>query len=218
MTYTMDKMLIPVWEWSDALHTISHKFPHRYKDFAASIRKNQWQSKTWLMERLAVINDKENPVIWVLGSWYGSVIVPLIFNYIPDVKRVHLFDYDKEVFEICHTLHKRWNNKIVRHDHDINFEFPHFQYYPEEQLPDIIINTSCEHMYHMKALDIKKEDILCAFQSNNFNLEDAHINIAKNLEHFKEQCGLHFIEYEGSIPFHDVKDDYERYMLIGYYQ
>ena len=100
MTYTMDKMLIPVWEWSDALHTISHKFQHRYKDFAASIRKNQWQSKTWLMERLAVINDKENPVIWVLGSWYGSVIVPLIFNYIPDVKRIHLFDYDKEVFEI----------------------------------------------------------------------------------------------------------------------
>lgn len=214
---TMNKMIVPVWEWSQALEVIAHKYPHRYKDFAYSIRKNQWQSKSWLIERLAVINDKENPIIWVLGSWYGSVIVPLIFNYIEDTKRVHLFDYDEEVFQICHTLHQRWNNKIVRHNCDVNFEMDLFKKYPKEDLPDIIINTSCEHMYHMKDLDLPKQDILCAFQSNNFDLEDAHINISPDIDDFKEKCGLDFIEYEGEMPFHDEDDDYKRFLLIGYY-
>ena len=214
---TMNNMIVPVWEWSKALELIAHKYPHRYKDFAYSIRKNQWESKTWLMERLAVINNKENPIIWVLGSWYGSVIVPLISHYIPDFKQIHLFDYDKEVFEICHTLHQRWNNKIVRHNCDVNFEFSHFKYYSDNELPDIIINTSCEHMYHMIDLEIPKQDVLCAFQSNNFDLEPAHINISPDIDDFKEKCGLYFIEYEGEMPFHDEEDDYKRFLLIGYY-
>ena len=214
MGYTMDKMIIPVWEWSNTLEFIAHKYPHRYKDFAYSIRKNQWVAKSWLMEHLSMINEKENPIVWVLGSWYGSVIVPLINHYIPDVKEIHLFDYDKEVFEICHKLHSKWNRKITRHCTDINFEIDLLKSYDVQ--PDIVINTSCEHMYHMKALLLENKDILYAFQSNNFNLESAHINIAHNLEMFKQQCGLTEIEYEGSIPFHDHDDEYKRWMLIGY--
>lgn len=211
---TMGKMIVPVWEWSETLELIAHKYPHRYKDFAYSIRKNQWESKTWLMEILAVVNEKENPVIWVLGSWYGTVIVPLIFEYIKDVKEVHLFDYDSEAFEICHSLHGKWNGKIVRHQRDINFEIDLLKSY--EVQPDIVINTSCEHMWHMRDLLLEDKSILYAFQSNNFDLEPAHINGAYSLEKFKEQCGLTTIEYEGSKPFHDIDDGYKRWMVIGY--
>lgn len=214
MGYTMDKMIIPVWEWSDTLEFIAHKYPHRYKDFAYSIRKNQWQSKSWLMEHLSMINEKENPVVWVLGSWYGSVIVPLINHYIPNSKAIHLFDYDEEVFEICYKLHSKWNKKIVRHCQDINFQIDVLKSYDVQ--PDIVINTSCEHMWYMKDLLLENKDILYAFQSNNFDQEAAHINIALNLEMFKKQCGLTEIEYEGSIPFHDHDDKYKRWMLIGY--
>ena len=213
-TRTMERMIVPVWEWSETLELIAHKYPHRYKDFAYSIRKNQWEAKSWLMEILSVVNEKENPVIWVLGSWYGSVIVPLIFRYIDNVKEVHLFDYDEEVFEICHSLHKKWNSKIVRHCKDINFEIDLLKSYDVQ--PDIVINTSCEHMWVMRDLLLKDKGILYAFQSNNFDLEPAHINGAYSLEKFKEQCGLSTIEYEGSKPFHDVDDEYKRWMLIGY--
>ena len=214
MEVTQKKMLVPVWEWSDTLQLIAHKYPHRYKDFAYSIRKNQWESKSWLMEILSVINEKENPVVWVLGSWYGTVIVPLVFEYIKDVKQLHLFDYDEEVFEICHSLHKKWNDKIVRHCTDINFEIDKLKSY--EVQPDIVINTSCEHMYKMKDLLLEDRDILYAFQSNNYDQEPAHINIATSLEQFKQQCGLATIEYEGSKPFHDNDEHYKRWMLIGY--
>ena len=43
MDVTARKMLVPIWEWSETLELIAHKYPHRYKDFAYSIRKNQWQ-------------------------------------------------------------------------------------------------------------------------------------------------------------------------------
>lgn len=214
MHTTAKKMIVPIWEWSETLELIAHKYPHRYKDFAYSIRKNQWQSKSWLMEILSVINEKENPVIWVLGSWYGTVIVPLIFEYIKDVKQIHLFDYDKEVFEICHSLHKKWNDKIVRHCKDINFEIDKLKSYDTQ--PDIVINTSCEHMWFMQDLLLKDKSILYAFQSNNFKLESAHINCTDSLEEFKNQTGLKTIEYEGSMPFHDIDDEYKRWMVIGY--
>ena len=214
MDVTARKMLVPIWEWSETLELIAHKYPHRYKDFAYSIRKNQWQSKSWLMEMLSVINDKESPVIWVLGSWYGTVIVPLIFEYIKDAKEIHLFDYDEEVFEICHSLHKKWNKKIVRHCKDINFEIDQLKSYDVQ--PDIVINTSCEHMWFMQDLLLKDKSILYAFQSNNFKLESAHINCTDSLEEFKNQTGLKTIEYEGSMPFHDIDDEYKRWMVIGY--
>jgi len=214
MHTTAKKMIVPIWEWSETLELIAHKYPHRYKDFAYSIRKNQWQSKSWLMEILSVINEKENPVIWVLGSWYGTVIVPLIFEYIKDVKQIHLFDYDEEVFEICHSLHKKWNNKIVRHCKDINFEIDKLKSYDIQ--PDIVINTSCEHMWFMQDLLLKDKSILYAFQSNNFKLESSHINCTDSLEEFKNQTGLKTIEYEGSMPFHDIDDEYKRWMVIGY--
>jgi len=210
----MDRMIIPVWEWSDTLELIAHKYPHRYKDFAYSIRKNQWLAKSWLMEHLSMINEKENPVVWVLGSWYGTVIVPLINHYIPDAEEIHLFDYDEEVFEICHSLHAKWNKRIVRHCQDINFEIDVLKSYDVQ--PDIVINTSCEHMWYMKDLLLPNKDILYALQSNNFDLEAAHINIARSLEEFKYQCGLTNIEYEGFIPFHELEDHYKRWLLIGY--
>ena len=213
-TRTMERMIVPVWEWSETLELIAHKYPHRYKDFAYSIRKNQWEAKSWLMEILSVVNEKENPIIWVLGSWYGSVIVPLIFRYIDNVKEVHLFDYDEEVFEICHSLHKKWNKKIVRHCKDINFEIDQLKSYDVQ--PDIVINTSCEHMWHMRDMLLSNKDILYAFQSNNFTPEPAHISIAQDLDEFKYQTGLKNIEYEGSMPFHDHDDNYKRWMLIGY--
>mgnify|MGYP001183151560 CR=1 FL=1 len=212
-SYTMDKMIIPVWEWGEALDFIAHKYPFRYKDFAQSIAKNQWKSKTWLIENLSMINDEEEPEVWVLGSWYGSVIVPLIMHHIPNVKKIHLFDYDKEAIEICYKLHSKWNKKIKRYHADINFEIDLLKSY--ENQPDIVINTSCEHMWNMK--DLKLEgNILYAFQSNNFTPETAHINCPKNLEDFKNQVELKEIEFEGEIPFHDHKDDYKRFLLIGW--
>ena len=120
---------------------------------------------------------------------------------------------DKEAIEICYKLHSKWNKKIKRYHADINFEIDLLKSY--ENQPDIVINTSCEHMWNMK--DLKLEgNILYAFQSNNFTPETAHINCPKNLEDFKNQVELKEIEFEGEIPFHDHKDDYKRFLLIGW--
>ena len=213
-SYTMERMIIPVWEWGEALDFIAYQYPFRYKDFAQSIAKNQWKAKTWLMENLSLINDKEEPEVWVLGSWYGSVIVPLIMHYIPDIKKLHLFDYDPEAIDICYKLHDRWNHKIERYHADINFEIDKLKSYKNQ--PDIVINTSCEHMWNMRDLLLEDNEILYAFQSNNFTPEAAHINCPNDLKSFNKQVGLNHIEFEGEMPFHDHNDNYKRFMIIGY--
>jgi hypothetical protein len=67
-------------------------------------------------------------------------------------------------------------------------------------------------MYPMKNFNLKG---LCVLQSNNFREDVSHINCVDNLEEFKEQSGLTQIDYEGEIPFHHLKDNYKRFMLIG---
>ena len=98
-----------------------------------------------------------------------------------------------------------FKNKVNVEHKDISFDI-------NEVTDDIIINTSCEHMWHMR--DIKMNGV-CAFQSNNFKQDNAHVNCVGSLEEFTYQTGLTKLFFKGVKPFHHINDGSERYMLIG---
>lgn len=209
-TFTMDRMIIPVWEWSNALNLIAHKFPYRYKDFAQSISRHHWQHKSNLVEQISMINTHESPVVYVLGSWYGAVLVPLLMHHMPDIKKLYLFDYDSEALEICYTLHERYNHVISRQFADVNFEIDKLKSYEEQ--PNIVINTSCESMWKMKDL-LLGANVVHALQGNNFP-EASHINLISSMDIFKQQSGLTNIMYEDERPY-DENTKHTMYTLIG---
>jgi hypothetical protein len=200
----MKKFPIQVWNWSEAFRYIVDKYPYRVKDFAQSFSENQFVAKTWLIEQLMMhkVSDKKNKVIWIIGSWYGTLLVPLLYKNFTSISEINLVDYDKESLFVANYL---FADSIKTHCLDANFDLPKIE-------ADIIINTSCEHMYPMKDFDFSG---LCVFQSNNFDKEPAHINCVNSLQEFKDQSGLTKIDFEGEINFHKYDDNYKRYMLIG---
>jgi len=199
----MAKCPVPFWTYSRIAQHIAVEYPHRSLDFARSFSENQMSAKSWLVEQLSMspaAGIKEKKIV-VLGAWYGTIIVPLLQHYLTDIAEIKLIDYDKDTLAIAKTM---FSADITTEVKDISFDI-------EEMTADIIINTSCEHMWHMK--DIKFNG-LCAFQSNDFFQEPAHVNCVESLEEFKEQTGIKKIYYEGEKPF-DSYHDNKRFMVIG---
>lgn len=200
----MKQCPIKFWEWTNTFLFISQNYPHRMKDFAKSFSENQIYAKSWLVETLQMhsISDVKDKEIYILGSWYGTLLVPLLTKKIPHIKTIHLVDYDDEALVIAKNLFPN----VQTMQCDINFDLP------DLIEADIIINTSCEHMLPMKDFNFNG---LCIFQSNNFTPEKSHINCVDTLDEFIEQSGLTEIDFKGEIPFHRYDDEYKRFMVIG---
>lgn len=201
-------MPIPVWDWSDVFVEIGRKYPHRFEDFAQSFAENQWSSKTWMIEQLKIhdVSDQRNLKFTIMGSWYGTLLVPLIRQSFKNVKEIVMIDYDEETLELAKFVNRFNDPNLIKYvQKDLNFDYDRIE-------NDVIINTSCEHMYPMKDFDIKG---LCVFQSNNFRKELAHINCVDSVEELIEQSGLTQIDYKGERQFHKWETFSKRFMVIG---
>ena len=81
---------------------------------------------------------------------------------------------------------------------------------------DIIINTSCEHMYPMTKFYEWNPDIgdpLYVLQSTNDDQYDDHINCVGSPEELAEQAKIADVWYSGSRV---LPDGMTRFMVIGY--
>ena len=109
LTNTMEKFPIPFWEYSRWICYLSNHMPYRVEDFAKSFSENQIYAKSWLVERLMMhpVASNKDKEIWILGSWYGTILVPLLHNKIGNIKKIHLVDYVcnlKNIFQIRNDL------------------------------------------------------------------------------------------------------------------
>lgn len=201
ITHTMSKFPFPAYKWSEWTQLVMAKFPHRSKDFIKSYSENQLSAKSWLVEhaKLQFISDNKDKEIWILGSWYGTILVPLLQKEFPNC-RIHLVDYDEENLIIAKIIH----SNIQTHCLDVTFDLPEIK-------TDIIINTSCEHMYPMKHIPMKG---YCFYQSNNFRDDSAHINCVESKEEFAEQSGI-TNPIISEAPFHHYDNIHKRFMVHG---
>jgi len=201
LTYTMKKMEYPTYRLSDWTLKIKSTWPHRLEDFIKSYSENQFAAKSWLVEHLKIhtIADNKNKEVWILGSWYGTILVPLIQRTLIN-PTIHMVDYDSENLEVARLFHK----DVITHCLDVTFDLPELD-------TDIIINTSCEHMYPMKDIPMHG---LCFYHSNNFREDLAHINCVDSVEELAEQSGIENPEMHEML-FHRYDDHHKRYMVIG---
>jgi len=177
-------------------------------DIIDSFSDNQFNSKTKLLEKLDQLNilDNESEVI-IFGCWYGSILMPVLAN---KVKRVTGIDLDDAALKIA-------KNRFFKDYKNIDFIaddiFSKFRgRYIDTKL---FINTSCEHMLPMKEWPFwteLKSDAYFAFQSNNMDTIEGHINCVHSLQEFKNQ-----LPDNSEVLFEDELEDNRgtRYMLIG---
>ena len=189
------------------LREIQHS-PNRVDDIIDSVSKNQFKSKKLLIEKLdqlGILNKESNVIIF--GCWYGSILIPALATR---VKKIIGFDLDDEVIRIS-------KNRFFP-DYD-NLDFVTGDVFTrrtgKHRDATLIINTSCEHMPPMKDWPWWLElpvDSYFAFQSNNMDWIEGHINCVHSLDEFKTQLPNNF-----EILCDDVLDDSRgnRYTLIG---
>ena len=197
---------------------------HIYDAFSRS----QIKSKVWLIEELAKISSHYPNVVFLAG-WYGQLksiyekklTYSKIRNIELDEDACNASDYifninnldNYKVKAVCADI-----NNLTLHKNGYEWEVENFKdnkTYSEKFLPDLIINTSSEHMteewFHQIRFKQIDSNPIVAIQSNNMFDGEGHVNCVHSIDHMKKKFPMKEILYEGELQL----KGYKRVMLIG---
>jgi hypothetical protein len=214
------------------IFTAFHKYyreEHNPKYLQDAFSRGQVQSKIWLAEELQKIRIEHKNVL-ILAGWYGQLL-----QYFRELKfgKVRVVDLDREaclVSDDIFNLHfiENYRVKAIRSDiNDLiihksgyvlnveNFKNPEAKIFSETFMPDLIVNTSAEHMDErwydaIRFKEFENKPIVVIQSNNLFDVEE-HINCVHSIEHMKKKYPMEEILYEGELQLRG----YKRVMLIG---
>lgn len=193
--------------WFNAIRNIPEDGRTRALD---AFWSGQLDSKCWLVNTLNNYVRQESN-IYIFGGWLGVLGSLLLQSSRFNIKKIRSIDVDPWCESIADTLCKihemnDWRFK-ARTANMCDYEYEWGIH------PDIVINTSSEHMtqdeyaqWHQKI----PSGTLIVIQGNNFFECSDHIRCSKSLDDFSDQNGVVSPLYQGQLP-HDL---YTRYMCI----
>ena len=193
--------------WSKAWSETQKQRPWQSRRLLDSSTTSQLQGKLWLINELQKLDLKFTKVCLV-GGWFAQLITPLLFdNFKVDI--IHNYDIDEDAQLISYKFNRRYKElgkyKAIRTNTLIH---------PLKEEYDLVINTSCEHMYPMKKFRELNPELKSWFvlQSTNETKFDDHINCVNSTKELAEQGELKQILYEGQLT---LDNGMTRFMVIG---
>ena len=193
--------------WSRAWSETEKQRPWAYQRLLDSSTKSQLQSKLWLADELEKLNLHFKKVA-IIGGWFAQYITPLLIDNF-NVDSVHNYDIDKDAQIISYKFNRRYKEqgKYLADTKNV-FIKPLIEHY------DMIINTSCEHMYYMKKFKDLNPALnpIYILQSTNDTKYDDHINCVNSAEELAEQANINEIYFSGSKV---LDNGMTRFMVIG---
>jgi SAM-dependent methyltransferase len=183
--------------------------PDRSADLIDSFSENQFRSKIKIFQAFDELGIKlEECNVAIFGCWYGSILLSELLTR--NVKKITALDLDDSVIAIA-------RNNLFPNCRNIDFitadvATTNLSRYAE---CDIFINTSCEHMVAPSQWQFwagVKEGSWFAFQSNNMEGIEGHINCVHSIREFKQQLPPHF---EVLVKGENIDTRGTRYTLIG---
>ena len=187
--------------------------------------RGQLSSKLWLIEELKKL-DVDLGTVFLCAGWYAT-LATMIFESGMSVEKIRSFDIDDSCVDIAETFNQpwlkdQWRFKSITSDiMAINYNEHTWQYwstannrmsYPISDVPNTIINTSCEHINNFKSWYKKiPADKLVILQSNNYFEIPEHVNCSKSLKEFSKKAPMNHTLYEGELGL----EKYTRFMKIG---
>jgi hypothetical protein len=201
------------------------------KTLSDALSRSQIRSKIWLVDELEQISKHYDNVV-LLAGWYGQLIE--LFGDSTDkitFSKFRNIEIDKDACyesDYNFNLRRLENHKVKSVHADINNLMLHStgyewkvenfktgEVYTEKFLPNLIINTSAEHMTTEWFDQIRfkpwKEKPIVAIQSNNYFELEEHINCVHSISHMKKIFPMEEVLYEGELQL----KGYKRVMLIG---
>jgi hypothetical protein len=221
-----------------------HMYDRTGSDMAVlndAFSRSQIKSKIWLVTELENVRKKlDDPVyrqVAVFAGWFGQL--KSIYDKVLTYRKMRIVELDRpacEVSDYIFNLNELENYKVKSVNADINnltlhkngyeWDVENFREgtkYSEKFLPDLIINTSAEHMpedwffqIKFKEIDLSSTGLLntspvVAIQSNNLFDIPEHINCVHSIDHMKKKFPMREVLYEGELQL----KGYKRVMLIG---
>lgn len=193
--------------WSRAWTETQKQRPWQFKRLTNSSTTSQLQGKLWLINELQKLDLKFTKVC-LIGGWFAQFITPLLFdNFKVDI--IHNYDIDEDAQKISYKFNRRYKEESKYRAIRTNTLI-----YPLKEKYDVIINTSCEHMYPMKKFRELNPNLKSWFvlQSTNEDKFDDHINCVNSTKELAEQGGLKQVLYEGQLT---LDNGMTRFMVIG---
>jgi hypothetical protein len=204
-----------------------------YSPIHDAMSRSQIRSKIWLINeldkvRLQLSNTTYYNVL-VMAGWFGQL--RSIYDRKLTYRKMRFLDLDKsacETSDYIFNLSDLENYKVKSvcadisqlnlHKNGYEWEVENFKEgskYKEKFLPDLIINTSAEHMneewYNQIRFKEMESSPIVAIQSNNMFDGEGHINCVHSIDHMKKKFPMKEILFEGELQL----KGYKRVMLIG---
>lgn len=187
--------------------------------------RGQMDSKLWMVDKLSeLFPQKQIPTIAHYGGWYATVAHHLFQHF--EITNYWNLETDYDCLRISEDFNREqvsnnWQFKSIGIDvNDIYWRKDKFfrckavnQQGKKIEVnidPDLIINTSCEHMSENWFEQIPEGKTIC-LQTNNYFSNKQHINCCENLEVALEKYPVQELYYSGQIE----TNNYTRYMIIG---
>ena len=195
-------------------------------DLSDALSWGQLKSKRWLVTELESL-DISLGTIFLCAGWYAT-LAAMLFQSKCNIDKIRSFDIDESCLQIADTINRNqvkedWKFKSITQDiMDIDYNKHEWQIwsntnnrmsYPITDMPDTIINTSCEHIENFEEWYAKiPSGKLVILQSNNFFEVDEHVNCVNDINEFKRMSPMNTVLYSGELQL----PKYYRFMLIGY--
>lgn len=196
-----------------------NKFPRMNRD---AWSHGQITSKIWLcekLERLTMERYKEYK-IWIYGGWYGMTAFLLFSRGKMEIDTIRSFDIEPQCEKIADIINNNWEIdewRFKAYTQDVNNNmFGADKLANRHPNPDIIINTSCEHMMENKWFDQIPSGKIVALQSTDqeHDSEEEH-NLTYSLDSMIDKYPLSDILFKGEKEFEYPDKKFKRYMIIG---
>lgn len=178
-----------------------------------ALNKKQTACKKWLKEELVRACGPELGRVHVLAGWYGLLGAMLLSDRRIGISKLTVVDINPACEEVAVSLN-------ASHVPSGRFEFRNADIMaldyrsppPGLEAPDLLINTSCEHLAHFgEWYGRLPQGQLVALQSNDYRAIPEHVNCSDDLAAFAAQAPMRERLYEGELRL----DKYTRFMLIG---
>lgn len=184
----------------------------------------QLRSKKWLLDELSKINLNFNEVL-ICAGWYGLLAHMLFTDDRFRIKRICSVDLDPNTEKIADCMNFKWLvqnwrfKSVIKDINEIDYNNICFDITNDDGetkpfyfMPDLIINTSCEHIQEFdKWIVSLPKNKLCVLQSNNYFVHHEHVNCVSSNYELEKKSKFTKIYFSGELKNHD----YTRYMVIG---
>ena len=204
-------------DWKSVLSLVHHdEYKHCIKRIRDASTSSQLQSKLWLVSEIINLGINVERVA-LLGGWYANFIVPLLIDEL-GASFIHNFEIDQDVKQLSYKFNKRYKDEKIYKCYIVDVMFsPIWQYMKQgESGFDLVINTSCEHMFPMrKFLKMNRgffDNSIYVLQSTDDDQYDDHINCVSSPNELAEQANFVDVLYSGTKI---LDNGMNRFMVIG---